>query len=89
MAQTWQTMENCVICKEQLKPIMKLYNSNRGGVRLSQSPSHDFFRFWCVRFLSGVFALFNFFIVPIHRVITKNISESTCGKSKGGGGGYM
>ena len=37
--------------------------------RLSQSPSHDFFRFWYARhfearsyiwFISGVFALFNF-----------------------------
>ena len=25
-------MENCVICKEPLKTIMKLYNSNREGV---------------------------------------------------------
>ena len=34
-----------------------------------------------IRFISGVFALFSFFIVPIYRAITKNISESTCGKS--------
>ena len=30
--------------------------------------------FWC-------FCPFQFFIVPIYRIITKNISESTCGKS--------
>ena len=35
-----------------------------------------------ILFISGVFALSNqFFIVPIYRAITKNISESTCGKS--------
>ena len=32
-------------------------------------------------FISGDFFPFQFFIVPIHRAITKNISESTCGKS--------
>ena len=38
-----------------------------------------FIRF--IRFISGVFCPFQFFIVPIYRAITKNISESTCGKS--------
>ena len=41
-------------------------------LRLSQSLSHDFLWGFCP---------FQFFIVPIYRVITKTISESTCGKS--------
>ena len=51
----------------------------KAAVRLPQSPSRDFVRFWCARcevqnFVSSKLA--------IYRVITKNISESTCGKSR-------
>ena len=36
-----------------------------------------------IQFISGFFfALFIFFIVPVYRIITKNISEWTCGKSR-------
>ena len=56
--------------------------------RLSQSPSHEFFRFWSklARAFGARFIRFLPFLIFCYRaykyrVITKNISESTCGKS--------
>ena len=57
--------------------------------RLSQSPSHDFFRFWCARcafgarfiwFISGVFALFNclscLYIVSLPKILASRLVAS-------------
>ena len=53
-----------------------MYNSNGGGVRLSQSPSHDFFRFWCARFISGVLRFSIFFLSCLYIVSFPKILAS-------------